>query len=125
MFVFKINGDTAVNKNSESRYLLVERTPMTIPSGGQDTVSWTGTLDPGLYLLVPSTTGCALRKRKSQPSPEVELVTVTSPSPTQGDPDAKIVALSGKFKDVLTEIFRQIDLDDSGGLNRCANKIYY
>ena len=88
-------------------------------------MSWAGTLDPGLYLLVPSTTGCALRKRKSQPSPEVELVTVTSPSPTQGDPDAKIVALSGKFKDVLTEIFRQIDLDDSGGLNRCANKIYY
>ena len=49
---------------------------------------------------------------------KVELVTVTSGQPPHGDPDSKVVELSGKFKSVLTEIFHQIDLDNSGGLNR-------
>ena len=82
LFIFKVNCDSAINKNSESRYLLVERTPMNIPSGETSqvsgitkskaaAVSWTGHLDKGVYLLIPSTTGCTLRKRKSQPSPEV------------------------------------------------------
>ena len=109
LFIFKIN-DVAMNRNSESKYLLVERTPMTSqPNSNQrNVVSWTGYLDKGSYLLVPSTTGCKLRKRKSQPSPEVELVKVADHS----------VELSPRFCQVLTEIFDQIDLDKSGGLSR-------
>ena len=79
-------------------------------------VSWTGFLEKGSYLLVPSTTGCKLKKRKSQPSPEVSLVTMTS-SDNANFGDEK-VELSPRFKQVLTEIFYQIDLDESGGLSR-------
>jgi len=131
LFIFKIN-EVVINKNSESRYLLVERTPMTMPhttaaSGGRggagggggrrtpvkNVVSWTGHLDKGSYLLVPSTTGCKLRKRKAQPSPEVELVTLGGGGGRVGG-----VELSPKFRSVLTEIFEQIDLDASSGLSR-------
>ena len=71
-------------------------------------------MDVGSYLLVPSTTGCRIKRRKHQPSPEVELVDIEGSS--QGSKPS--VSLSPKFRQVLTEIFNQIDLDGSGGLSR-------
>ena len=103
------------NRNSESRYLLIERTPMAMPfldpSGlvnekKNGKVSWyvklyllniryelypiqivnsylirifsiafrSGFLEKGSYLIVPSTTGCKLKKRRAQPSTNTQLV---------------------------------------------------
>ena len=35
-----------------------------------------GYLDKGSYLIVPSTTGCKLKKRRAQPSTNVQLVSI-------------------------------------------------
>ena len=114
LFIFKIN-EIVANKNSESRYILIERTPMTMPfldprdsanEKKSNRVSWyviirqlyyyqinkrifigsvifrinvsrfnrSGYLEKGSYLIVPSTTGCKLKKRRAQPSTNVQLV---------------------------------------------------
>ena len=39
-----------------------------------DRLSWTGPLKAGKYLLMPSTTGCRMKKRKEQPESDVRLV---------------------------------------------------
>ncbi|XP_078658138.1 EF-hand calcium-binding domain-containing protein 7-like isoform X2 [Branchiostoma floridae x Branchiostoma belcheri] len=65
-------------------------------------------LRSGSYRLLPFTSGCRLRKRKSQPKQEVPLVVTKS-----GE-----IELSRPFRDTLTDIFEILDLDGNGLLSR-------
>ena len=104
-----------------------------------------GYLEKGSYLIVPSTTGCKLKKRRAQPSSNTQLVSFSivicenhnfglenlqfcniiqifeyvSKVEVQNTPEGmKKVNLSAKFRGILTDIYNQIDLDESGGLSR-------
>ena len=82
VFIFKVieDGSGAI---SDSKFQLVGRTPLVLSSSfvsnesledAGDRLSWTGPLKAGRYLLVPSTTGCRMKKRREQPESDVRLV---------------------------------------------------
>ncbi|NXE95408.1 EFCB7 protein, partial [Menura novaehollandiae] len=69
---------------------------------------WRGELGSGVYWLLPFTTGCRLRKVKTQITGEAELV--------YRDEDGEL-ALTKEFRATLLDIFETIDLDGNGLLS--------
>ncbi|NXB11566.1 EFCB7 protein, partial [Cnemophilus loriae] len=69
---------------------------------------WRGELGSGLYWLLPFTTGCRLRKGKTQITGEAKLV--------WRDEDGEL-ALTKEFRAALLDIFETIDLDGNGLLS--------
>ena len=80
IFIFRVIEDGA---SADSKFQLVGRTPLVLSSSfvsnesledAVDRHSWTGPLKRGRYLIVPSTTGCRMKRRKEQPVSDVRLV---------------------------------------------------
>ncbi|NXN77526.1 EFCB7 protein, partial [Bombycilla garrulus] len=69
---------------------------------------WRGELGAGVYWLLPFTTGCRLRKVKTQIPEEAQLV--------WRDEDGEL-ALTQEFQAALLDIFDMIDLDGNGLLS--------
>ncbi|KAF1644041.1 EF-hand calcium-binding domain-containing protein 7, partial [Aptenodytes patagonicus] len=69
---------------------------------------WKGELGSGIYWLLPFTTGCRLKKVKTQFTGEAKLV-------YRGE-DGEL-ALTKEFRAVLLDIFETIDLDGNGLLS--------
>nr|XP_023416965.1 EF-hand calcium-binding domain-containing protein 7 isoform X4 [Cavia porcellus] len=69
---------------------------------------WTGELTPGLYRLLPSTSGCRLRKERTPEPEEAQLVCRD---------DAGDLFLTQAFKAALSDVFDVIDLDGNGFLS--------
>ncbi|NXW10019.1 EFCB7 protein, partial [Fregetta grallaria] len=69
---------------------------------------WKGELGPGVYWLLPFTTGCRLKKVKTQIIGEAKLV-------YRGE-DGEL-ALTKEFRATLLDIFETIDLDGNGLLS--------
>lgn len=69
---------------------------------------WKGELPSGVYWLLPFTTGCRLKKVKSQITGEAKLV--------YRDEDGEL-ALTKEFRAALLDIFETIDLDGNGLLS--------
>ncbi|KAM9280076.1 LOW QUALITY PROTEIN: EF-hand calcium-binding domain-containing protein 7 [Cariama cristata] len=69
---------------------------------------WKGELGSGVYWLLPFTTGCRLKKVKTQVTVEAKLV-------YRGE-DGEL-ALSEEFRATLLDIFETIDLDGNGLLS--------
>jgi hypothetical protein len=78
-------------------------------------VVWDGHLDKGVYLLVPSTTGCNFKKRNQQPSSDIHL--------TENVNEDEII-LSKSYQNAISEIFHQLDLNDSQSLSRAEFNLY-
>ena len=59
-------------------YKFVDKTELLISNKKEisNKTIWNGTLDKGVYVLIPSTTGCLFRKRKSQPSSDIHLTEI-------------------------------------------------
>ncbi|XP_005050690.1 PREDICTED: EF-hand calcium-binding domain-containing protein 7 [Ficedula albicollis] len=74
----------------------------------KEVFGWRGELGAGVYWLLPFTTGCRLRKVKTQISGEAKLV--------WRDEDGEL-ALTKEFRAALLEIFETIDLDGNGLLS--------
>ncbi|XP_070224006.1 EF-hand calcium-binding domain-containing protein 7 isoform X2 [Bos mutus] len=72
------------------------------------TFGWTGELGPGIYWLVPSTTGCRLRKEVKPITEEAQLV--------YRDETGELF-LTKEFRSTLSDIFEVIDLDGNGLLS--------
>ncbi|XP_060266455.1 EF-hand calcium-binding domain-containing protein 7 isoform X5 [Ovis aries] len=72
------------------------------------TFGWTGELGPGIYWLVPSTTGCRLRKEIKPVTEEAQLV--------YRDETGELF-LTQEFRSTLSDIFEVIDLDGNGLLS--------
>ncbi|XP_074077358.1 EF-hand calcium-binding domain-containing protein 7 [Macrotis lagotis] len=66
---------------------------------------WSGELGPGLYYLIPFTTGCWLKKGKNHVTEETKLVCKSE----KGE-----LFLTKKFRSALSDIFDIIDLDGNG-----------
>ncbi|XP_051020647.1 EF-hand calcium-binding domain-containing protein 7 [Acomys russatus] len=66
---------------------------------------WTGELGPGIYWLIPSTTGCRLKKETKPVTEEAQLV---------HRDDTGELFLTNEFRSTLSEIFEVIDLDGNG-----------
>ena len=86
IFIFKvIEGASATSVDSNySKFQFVGRTPLVLSptfvsneSLESGDLSWSGPLKTGKYLLVPSTTGCKMKKRKAQPESDVRLVSTS------------------------------------------------
>lgn len=77
---------------------------------------WDGNLEKGVYILIPSTTGCRFKKRKHQPSSDVHL--------TEMSPDTMEITLAEPYKKAIKQIFHQLDLDESGTLTRAQFNLY-
>ena len=73
-----------------------------------------GHLEKGTYLLIPSTTGCLIKRRKRQPDSSIVLV----------NPVGKELHLSREFSAVLSKIYHQIDLDCNGTLSRTEFNLF-
>ncbi|XP_065529216.1 EF-hand calcium-binding domain-containing protein 7 isoform X1 [Lathamus discolor] len=71
----------------------------------QEVSGWKGELGSGVYWLLPFTTGCRLKKVKTQITEEAELV--------YRDEDGEL-ALTPEFRAALLDIFETIDLDGNG-----------
>ncbi|NWI59778.1 EFCB7 protein, partial [Calyptomena viridis] len=69
---------------------------------------WKGELGAGIYWLLPFTTGCRLKKGKTQTTGEAKLL--------YRDEDGEL-ALTKDFQAALLEIFETIDLDGNGLLS--------
>ncbi|XP_032152648.1 EF-hand calcium-binding domain-containing protein 7 isoform X3 [Sapajus apella] len=69
---------------------------------------WTGELGPGIYWLIPSTTGCRLRKEVKPVTDEAQLV--------YRDETGELF-LTKEFRSTLSDIFEVIDLDGNGLLS--------
>ncbi|NXM68817.1 EFCB7 protein, partial [Serilophus lunatus] len=74
----------------------------------QEMSGWKGELGPGTYWLLPFTTGCRLKKGKTQITREAKLL--------YRDEDGEL-ALTKDFQAALLEIFETIDLDGNGLLS--------
>ncbi|NXK66043.1 EFCB7 protein, partial [Sylvietta virens] len=74
----------------------------------EEMFGWRGELGAGLYWLLPFTTGCRLRKGKTQIAGEAKLV--------WRDEDGEL-ALTKEFRAALLDIFETIDLDGNGLLS--------
>ncbi|XP_071421333.1 EF-hand calcium-binding domain-containing protein 7 [Pithys albifrons albifrons] len=74
----------------------------------KEVCGWRGELGPGLYWLLPFTTGCRLRKRKAPIPGEAELL--------HRDEDGEL-ALTEEFRAALLDVFETIDLDGNGLLS--------
>ncbi|XP_014106409.1 PREDICTED: EF-hand calcium-binding domain-containing protein 7 isoform X2 [Pseudopodoces humilis] len=82
--------------------------PFTVPQAEEQVFGWRGELGAGVYWLLPFTTGCRLRKVKTQITGEAELV--------WRDEDGEL-ALTREFRATLLDIFETIDLDGNGLLS--------
>ncbi|XP_044531713.1 EF-hand calcium-binding domain-containing protein 7 [Gracilinanus agilis] len=69
---------------------------------------WSGELGPGVYCLIPFTTGCRLKKDKKHITEEAKLV-------ARGEKGE--LFLTKKFRAALSDIFEIIDLDGNGLLS--------
>nr|XP_021393600.1 EF-hand calcium-binding domain-containing protein 7 [Lonchura striata domestica] len=69
---------------------------------------WRGELGSGVYWLLPFTTGCRLRKEKTEITGEAKLV--------WRDEDGELT-LTNEFQAALLDIFETIDLDGNGHLS--------
>ncbi|XP_035882110.1 EF-hand calcium-binding domain-containing protein 7 isoform X3 [Phyllostomus discolor] len=69
---------------------------------------WTGELGPGIYWLIPFTTGCRLRKEIQPITEEAQLV--------YRDETGELF-LTKEFRSTLSDIFEVIDLDGNGLLS--------
>ncbi|NXO21782.1 EFCB7 protein, partial [Cisticola juncidis] len=74
----------------------------------EEMFGWRGELGAGIYWLLPFTTGCRLRKVKTQITGEAKLV--------WRDEDGEL-ALTKEFRAALLDIFEMIDLDGNGLLS--------
>ncbi|XP_036035898.1 EF-hand calcium-binding domain-containing protein 7 isoform X2 [Onychomys torridus] len=71
----------------------------------REVFGWTGELGPGIYWLIPSTTGCRLKKEIKPVTEEAQLV--------YRDETGELF-LTSEFRSTLSEIFEIIDLDGNG-----------
>ncbi|KAI5243593.1 Ef-Hand Calcium-Binding Domain-Containing Protein 7 [Manis pentadactyla] len=74
----------------------------------REVFGWTGELGPGIYWLIPSTTGCILRKEIKTIAEEAQLV--------YRDETGELF-LTKEFRSTLSDIFEVIDLDGNGLLS--------
>ncbi|XP_006879832.1 PREDICTED: EF-hand calcium-binding domain-containing protein 7 [Elephantulus edwardii] len=74
----------------------------------REVFGWTGELGPGMYWLIPSTTGCKLKKERKPITEEAQLV--------YRDEMGKLL-LTKAFRSALSDIFDVIDLDGNGLLS--------
>ncbi|KFO23186.1 EF-hand calcium-binding domain-containing protein 7 [Fukomys damarensis] len=74
----------------------------------REVFGWTGELGPGVYWLIPSTTGCRLRKESMPVTEEAQLVYRD---------DTGRLFLTKDFRVALSDIFEVIDLDGNGLLS--------
>ncbi|CAH1773367.1 unnamed protein product [Owenia fusiformis] len=72
-------------------------------------------LDAGKYTLMPFTTGCRLKRRRSEPKVETKLV--------RKQDDGSFM-LTKSFKEALSDIFEMNDLDANGLLSRDEFNMY-
>ncbi|XP_027805339.2 EF-hand calcium-binding domain-containing protein 7 isoform X1 [Marmota flaviventris] len=74
----------------------------------REVFGWTGELGPGIYWLIPSTTGCRLKKERKPITEEAQLV--------YRDETGELF-LTEEFRSTLLDIFEVIDLDGNGLLS--------
>ncbi|RMC08766.1 hypothetical protein DUI87_15016 [Hirundo rustica rustica] len=82
--------------------------PYNIPQAEEQMFGWRGELGAGVYWLLPFTTGCRLRKVKTQIAGEAKLLC--------RDEDGEL-ALTEEFRAALLDVFETIDLDGNGLLS--------
>lgn len=74
----------------------------------REVFGWTGELGPGIYWLIPSTTGCRLRRDVKPIAAEAQLVCRD---------DTGELFLTKEFRSALSDIFDVTDLDGNGLLS--------
>ncbi|XP_047422193.1 EF-hand calcium-binding domain-containing protein 7 [Sciurus carolinensis] len=74
----------------------------------REVFGWTGELGPGIYWLIPSTTGCRLKK---------EIKTITEEARLVYKDETGELFLTKEFSSTLSDIFEVIDLDGNGLLS--------
>ena len=114
IFIFLIKQEA---KNDIS-YKFIAKTELLISSKKEvsNKMVWSGTLEKGVYVLIPSTTGCLFTKRKFQPTSDIHL--------TEIDELTADTILTPEYCQTIEQIFRQLDLDENGHLSRAEFGLY-
>ena len=114
MFIFCIKQE-----KSEINYKFIDKTELLVSSESETSelqTVWEGSLEKGVYVLIPSTTGCLFRKRTNQPSSDIHLTSVES--------ENEEIFLTEDYKKAIIEIFHQLDLDENETLSRAEFNLY-
>ncbi|KAM8930454.1 EF-hand calcium-binding domain-containing protein 7 [Pelodytes ibericus] len=74
----------------------------------KETFGWRGELAPGVYYIIPFTTGCRLQKKGKQNTKDAQLVS--------RDRNEDLI-LTPEFRSALSDMFDIIDLDGNGFLS--------
>ena len=92
LFIFLIKQE----EKNDMQYKFIAKTELLISSKKESSnkLVWSGLLDKGVYVLIPSTTGCIFTKRKIQPSSDIHLTEIDD--------------LTGKSKFCKSSIIRQM-----------------
>ena len=115
-YIFNIKQE-----KSQINYTFVDKTELLVntleeKSSGSAKKIWEGTLEKGVYVLIPSTTGCLFRKRANQPPSDVHLTYI--------DDESQETKLSEEYIKAIEEMYHQLDLDESGTLSRAEFNLY-
>eukprot|EP00095_Tigriopus_kingsejongensis_P005018 maker-scaffold139_size317827-snap-gene-1.26 protein:Tk05018 transcript:maker-scaffold139_size317827-snap-gene-1.26-mRNA-1 annotation:"ef-hand calcium-binding domain-containing protein 7-like isoform x1" len=117
IYIFKATDETGIG-SPESKYKFIGCSSLNLTTGTQKNDAdqgWSGSLVRGSYLIIPFTTGCKLKKRKTQPSSNISLVEPQGPGSLK---------LTQEFREVLSEIYHQVDLDSNGTLSRVEFNLF-
>ena len=112
MFIFAIRQE-----NCDISYKFIDKSQLLV-APKDESISrtvWDGSLEKGVYVLVPSTTGCLFRKRRSQPTSDIHLTSMDQ----END-----IKLNSEYQRAIQEIFHQLDLDESGSLSKAEFNLY-
>ena len=75
LFIFLIKQE----EKNDMQYKFIAKTDLLISTSKKESSNklvWSGLLDKGVYVLIPSTTGCIFTKRKIQPSSDIHLTEI-------------------------------------------------
>ena len=115
LFIFLIKQE----EKNDMQYKFIAKTDLLISTSKKESSNklvWSGLLDKGVYVLIPSTTGCIFTKRKIQPSSDIHLTEIDD---LTGD-----TILTSKYCQTIEQIFYQLDLDEKGCLSRAEFNLY-
>ena len=115
LFIFLIKQE----EKNDMQYKFIAKTELLISTSKKESSNklvWSGLLDKGVYVLIPSTTGCIFTKRKIQPSSDIHLTEIDD---LTGD-----TILTSKYCQTIEQIFYQLDLDEKSCLSRAEFNLY-
>ena len=109
LFIFLIKQE----EKNDMQYKFIAKTDLLISANKKESSNklvWSGLLDKGVYVLIPSTTGCIFTKRKIQPSSDIHLTEIDDlTGKSKYWWPIKYNTANGQFHEILVKYHKKYD----------------